>query len=87
MVAGAGFGALRFAWPRFAPGSFQRASAVYFHYVGRWRRSPTPDELGWDLLFLSLLFVVLSVFIFFRRAVWWWDERQNERSITHLHFK
>jgi hypothetical protein len=77
--------AFRYAWPRVALASFQQASAfVFCHFPSR---QPTPDDLSRYLVLAGSTCLVCGVFIFFRRGVWWWDERRNERDLIRLKFK
>ncbi|MGA8367858.1 MAG: hypothetical protein ACLQMT_11035 [Candidatus Acidiferrales bacterium] len=69
-------------WPRVAPASFEKASAV-FAAVGGWSPTSLADTIVWA----GAISTVYGLFIFFRRGVWWWQERQNERNITQLKFK
>ena len=85
LVAGLAIFALRYGWPRSALGSFQRASAFVFRHDPS--SYPSPDDLSGYLGIAGAACLISGVFIFFRRGVWWWSERRDERDIIRLKLK
>jgi len=78
-------GAIRYAWPRASPASFYDASKFVASYEPYFSRHPMGlDGLGIYLWFVSGFCFFCGVFIFFRRGVWWWQDREDERTITQL---
>jgi hypothetical protein len=82
------FGLARFAWPLLAPKSFGKASAAVYHYLAAHSNlPPSPDVFSFYLDLLTAIFLVCGAFIFFRKGVFWLDERESERAITRLNLK
>jgi hypothetical protein len=84
-------GLIRFGWPRLARESFQKASALFFRcelYLHFYRRHlPSLDDLGDYFVVATFICLLCGTFIFFRRGVWHWQERVDEKSITRLDLK
>jgi hypothetical protein len=94
MLAGAGFSAVRYAWPSVAPSSFRSASAVYLRwkpYIPHRGSYPpnqwTLGDFGDLLVVLAILLFLCGAFIFLRRGFWWVAENREEKSITQIDLK
>jgi hypothetical protein len=88
MCVGLLIAVLRFVWPVVAPDSFHKASAAVFRYVATYAAlPPSPGIVGFYLDCLAAIFLVCGAFVFFRKGVFWLDERENERAITRLNLK
>jgi hypothetical protein len=85
IIAGLAILAFRYAWPRVALASFQQASAFVFRHSPRFE--PSPDDLSAYLVIGACMCMTCGAFIFFRRGVWWWAERREEREMIRLKFK
>ena len=85
IIAGLAILAFRYAWPRVALASFQQASAFVFRHDPS--SYPSLDDLSGYLVIASATCLISGVFIFFRRGVWWWSERRDERDIIRLKLK
>jgi len=85
--AGMALVGVRYFWMRVAPASFQKASAIFFQFPQHLSRHSSQEDLSIYLLIFGFGSIVAGTFIFFRRGVWWWQEKRDEESITHLRFK
>jgi hypothetical protein len=77
--------AFRYAWPRVALATFQQASAFVFRHSPQLQ--PSPDDLSVYLVIAACMCMICGAFIFFRRGVWCWAERRDERDIIRLKLK
>ncbi len=87
IIAGVVLEGVRYGWPRVVPGSFQWASVIFSHFFRYFRRYASQQDLSIFLLVFGLGFIVAGTFNFFRRGVWWWQDRRDEESTTRLRFK
>ncbi len=87
IIAGVTLEGVRYGWPRVAPASFQWASVVFFHFSRYFLRYASQQSLSDLLLVFEVGFVLVGTFIFFRRGVWWWQDRRDGKSTTRLRFK
>jgi hypothetical protein len=84
--------AVRFAWPHLAGDSYHAVSASFMRVeqsIGFWHSKSAAEigDFGATLSFAAEMLLVCGTFIFFRRAVWWRQEREDEKSITKLNLK
>jgi hypothetical protein len=72
-------------WPRFWPGSFRAISLFFYNYIA-WilERHGDRPSLAFILGFAGGVSVLCGVFIFFRRGVWWLQERREENETVGL---
>jgi len=87
IIAGVALLAVRSFWMRVAPVSFQKASAIFFHFSQYLSRHSSQEDLSIYLLIFGLGSIVAGTFIFFRRGVWWWQDKRDQEDIIHLRFK
>jgi len=91
IVIGLGLLAIRFGWPRLEPGSYQKASEIFFRYFDLFRLNPrlahSPGDFGWLLVSGSVLCIVSGAFIFFRRGFWWVAEHRKDEDVVRLDLK
>jgi hypothetical protein len=88
MAVGVLLGLARFVWPVIAPESFHRASAAVFRYVSTYAsQPPSPGVFSFYLDCAAAIFFVCGAFIFFRKGVFWLDERKNATAITRLNLR
>ncbi len=85
IIGGLAIFAFRYAWPRVALASFQQASAFVFRHSPQLQ--PAPGDLSVYLVIVASMCLICGAFIFFRRGVWWWAERRDERDIIRLKLK
>ena len=79
IIGGLAILAFRYAWPRMTLASFQQASIFVFRHLPS--RQPRPDGLSGYFVLAGSMCLIGGVFIFFRRGVWWWNQRRNEREV------
>jgi len=89
ILAAIALGAIRWCWPHLEPHSFGRISAWYVRIEPYFKRGSefAPSDFGFDAWFAIFLVAFIGTFIFFRRGVWWWQDREDEKSITRLNLK
>ena len=88
MAVGAVVCGIRFAWPHYAPESFQKANVFFLRIApylpfGSWYRR----DLGVFLLFSAALCFAVGAFVFFRKAVWRSQEKRYEQSQIELRLR
>jgi len=87
IVAGIALVVIRYCWLRVSPASFQKAIVILSHFFNYFQRNAAPLDLSFLLLYFGTSLIVAGTFIFFRRGVWWWQDKRDEETVTHLRFK
>jgi hypothetical protein len=90
LLIGIALAIVRLSWPHLFPHSFNNASLCYFRHEPYFKKSSeylSLSDFGYDFWFVVFFLGLLGTFIFFRRGVWWWQDREDERSITRLNLK
>jgi hypothetical protein len=84
--------AVRIGWPHLAGDSHHAVSAAFMRFENSlvfWGSKPGGEIRDFDAMLARVaeILIVSGTFIFFRRGVWWWQERKDERSVTRLILK
>ena len=89
ILSAVGLAVVRWSWSHFARQSFDRVSLAYVRYEPYFHRGNhfTASDFAFDTWFVVFMLGFIGTFIFFRRGVWWWQDREDEKSITRLNLK